>query len=339
MSVPIYIRKIEYILPENRVTNADLKKSNPDWNLDLIVPKTGVESRCFVQEGELASDLAFRATLKLLESTETDRDEIGALIFCTQSPDYIMPPNSTLLHARLGLPKKVVAFDFNLACSGFVYGLAIAKSMMESFKFKKVLLITADTYSKYINPKDRSAITLFGDAAAVSLLETSPNETSKFLDFNFGTDGTGGDKFMIKAGGLRHPKSEKTSALKRDLVGNARSEENILMDGRAVLEFSKRDIPSAVKEILSKNGLNIPDLDLVLFHQASQYALDLLNKTLEIPPEKTFSNIRTIGNTVSASLPILIRDAEDAGRLKRGDQILLVAFGVGFSWGCALIKW
>lgn len=340
MTKSVYIRHIEYHLPATVVTNEDLRKSHPDWNMELVAAKTGVVSRQFANEGELASDLAYQATLKLLESAGIDKNEINALIFCTQSPDYIMPFNSALLQARLGLSKNVAAFDFTLACSGFIYGLAIAKSMIDSLGLNKVLLVTADTYSKYIHPRDRSALTLFGDAAAVTLLECSESSSnSAILDFSLFTDGRGADKFIVEAGALRIPRSESTSLDTKDLYGNVRSRETIYMDGAAVLAFTENCIPDSVNIMLEKNKLSLKDLKLVLFHQASMLALEKLNQALKIPPEKTFSNIASVGNTVSASLPLLLKDAQAVGRLGRGDLILLVGFGVGFSWGTCLMRW
>lgn len=335
----VYIRAVEYVLPEQVVTNEHLQALHPLWNMAQISAKTGVKSRHIAKENECASDLAYEAVLRLISTTGIDKDDIDGIFYCTQSPDHIMPPNSTLLHAKLNLPKQVLAFDFTLACSGYVYGLAIAKSMMTTLGLKNVLLVTADTYSKYLHPRDRSAGTLFGDAAAATLLSWSHGGTSKLIDFLLETDGTGGSCFMIKAGGARFPKTEATAAVKRDLTGNEWTDEHIRMDGKAVLEFARREMPGSVDRILARNGLKQDDLKLILFHQASQFALEQLNQHMKIPPEKTFSNIENLGNTVSASLAIVLKDAELQGRIKRGDHVLLVGFGVGFSWGCCLLQW
>ncbi len=336
--MPARLSHIEYVLPDRVVTNEDLKRAHPDWNMELAASKTGVLTRRFVNDGELASDLAYRAAEELLRTTGTPRDAVDGLIFCTQSPDHIMPPNATLLHARLGLSSGVAAFDITLACSGYVYGLAIAQSMMDALGLRRVLLVTADTYSRYIHPDDRSALTLFGDGAAVTLLEPAASP-SQMLDFSLGTDGGGGDKFWIEAGGLRVPRSTETAAARRDIAGNVRSRETIWMDGRAVLAFAENRIPPSVRALLARHALDVDDLQLALFHQASAVALSRLHDLLAIPPDRQFTNIARVGNTVSASLPILLKDAERAGRLKRGDLVLLVGFGVGFSWGCCLLRW
>lgn len=337
MSGSARISRIEYALPDRVVTNADLQRENPDWRMDKVFAKTGVEERRFAAKDELASDLAFHAATKLLEGR--DRAKVDGLIFCTQSADQIMPHNAALLHARLDLPKSVAAFDITLACSGFVYGLALAKSMVHSLCLRKVVVVCGDTYSRYMHPKDRSTIGLIGDGVAAILVEPS-NEASGILDFDLGSDGkTGADKFMIKAGGLRVPRTDATRADKRDITGNVRSDETISMDGNAILAFAKREIEPSIRLILGRRGLAISDLKLVLFHQASLFTLETLNKQLGLAPRQTFSNIARIGNTVSASLPILLKDAETAGRLERGDLIMVAGYGVGFSWGSCLLKW
>ena len=337
MSSSARIARIEYAVPDNVVTNDDLQRIHPDWRMEQVARKTGVLTRRFAAPDELASDLGFRAAIELLNGY--GKDQIDGLIFCTQSPDQIMPPNATLLHAQLDLPKSVAAFDITLACSGFVYGLAIAKSMIDSMGMRSVLLVCGDTYSRYIHPDDRAALTLFGDAAAAALVDRSTAE-SEILDFVLATDGqTGGDKFMIKAGGLRTPRSEATCVGRRDIAGNVRSDETIFMDGTAVLAFAKREVLPTVEEILRRNKLQLSEVKLVLFHQASLYALNILNEQLGLRPDQTFSNIAHFGNTVSASLAILLKDAESAGRLERGDLVLVVGFGVGFSWGACLMRW
>jgi 3-oxoacyl-[acyl-carrier-protein] synthase-3 len=337
MSSSARIARIEYAIPENVVTNDDLQRAHPDWRMEQVTRKTGVLTRRFAVGDELASDLAFRAAADVLDGQ--DKNQIDGLIFCTQSPDQIMPPNATILHARLGLPKSVAAFDITLACSGFVYGLAIAKSMIDSLGMRSVLLLCGDTYSRYIHPDDRAALTLFGDGAAAALVDQATDE-SRILDFLLASDGqTGGDKFMIKAGGLRTPRSEATCIGRRDIAGNVRSDDTIYMDGAAVLAFAQREVEPTVEQILRRNDLQLSQIKLVLFHQASLHALNILTKQLQLTPDQTFYNIAHFGNTVSASLPILLKDAESAGRLERGDLVLIVGFGVGFSWGACLMRW
>ncbi|HYN80903.1 MAG TPA: ketoacyl-ACP synthase III [Gemmatimonadaceae bacterium] len=337
MSISARIARIEYAVPNHVVTNDDLQRAHPEWRMELVARKTGVLTRRFAAEDELASDLAFQAATEVLGGY--DADEIDGLIFCTQSPDQIMPPNATILHARLGLRKSVAAFDITLACSGFVYGLAIAKSMIDSMRMRSILLVCGDTYSRYIHPDDRAALTLFGDGAAAALVDRSTAQ-SGILDCVLASDGqSGGDKFMIKAGGLRTPRSEATCVGRRDIAGNVRSDDTIYMDGAAVLAFAQREVQPTVEHILRRNNLQLAEVKLVLFHQASLHALNILSEQLDLTPDQTFSNIAHLGNTVSASLPILLKDAQSAGRLEREDLVLIVGFGVGFSWGACLMRW
>lgn len=330
------IRDIEYSLPERVVTNEELHRANPSWDMKNVELRTGVLTRHIAGTNETALDLAYSACLKLFSKHPELSSNVDALIFCTQSEDHIMPPNCCLLHRRLGLHDKVFAFDFNLACSGFVYGLALAQGLVSARIARNILFVTGDTYSKFINPGDRSATVLFGDGAAVTWLAPGGSD-SGLIDIECATYGKGADTFIIPAGGCRQPKSVLTAAVNVDRSGNIRSSEDIHMNGMEVLNFVKTKVPQQVLALLSRNSLGMQDLDLILFHQASQVALDSLAQVLDISPVQTFSNLKQVGNTVSASLPILLKDAIDTGRAKPGDKIALVAFGVGLSYGSCLL--
>lgn len=325
---------IDYALPERVVTNAELAAAHPAWRMPDVALRTGVLERRMAAADETALDLGVRASESLLERIGVRRDEVDAVLFCTQTPDYPLPPNACLLQARLGLPRGVAALDFTLACSGFIYGLWLARSLVDSRSARRVLLVTADTYSTLIGPGDRAAATLFGDGGAATLV--GPGERG-LDDFVLGTDGAAAECFIVPAGGARQPRSATTVEPRRDRSGNVRSAEQIRMDGAGVLAFVQREVPRAVRELLARTHLTLDDVDLVIFHQASRTALDHLNAVLEVPAGKRFENIERLGNTVSASLPIALRDAELAGRLRPGSRVLLVGFGVGLSWGCALV--
>jgi 3-oxoacyl-[acyl-carrier-protein] synthase-3 len=301
-----------------------------------VAQRTGVLRRHFAAPNETALDLSHQACRLLLEETGTNPDRVEALIVCTQTPDFIMPPNACLLQDRLGLAKNVAAFDLTLACSGYVYGLFLAKALIESGALETVILVTADTYSRLISADDRGPYALFGDGAAATLLVAGEVGLGEFV---LGTDGSRGSAFAVPAGGARNPRSESTSRVSADRNGNLRSQEHIQMDGPAILAFVQREVPGAVDCLLKKAGATLSEVDLVLFHQASQVALDYLEEVLGIPPAKTFRNLERVGNTVSASLPVLLSDAQHAGRLKPGDLVLLVGFGVGLSWGACLLEW
>lgn len=330
------ISAIEYALPARTVSNEEIGSMHPEWRMSEVAHRTGVLRRHVAGPEETALDLAETACRKLLSRLDYAPSGVQGILFCTQTPDYVMPPNACLLQHRLGLPTSVAALDFSLACSGYVYGLLLAKSMIAAGAMDSVLLVTADTYSKLISPQDRGPYTLFGDGAAASLVEAAATGISEFV---VGTDGSQAGCFIVPAGGARMPRSAATDDLVADRSGNRRSQEQIRMDGTGVLAFVEREIPSAVRTLLGRAGVSFADVDLVVLHQASQLASDYLSRALGIPPEKLFGNIAHLGNTVSASIPIALRDAEAQGRLLRGQRVLIVGFGVGLSWGACLLTW
>ncbi len=321
---------IEYSLPELVETNAALQALYPHWEMDAVYRKTGVLERRIAAPDECASDLAYAACVRLLESTATDPAEIDGLIVCTQSPDYVMPGTSALLQHRLGLSKRVAAFDYTLACSGYVYGLAICKAFIESQLLGSILLVTCDTYSKYIRPDDRATRTLFGDAAAVTLIRRG---VAGIREVDMATDGSGAEQFIVRGGGCR---DLSRSAVHKE---GTTAGKFIDMNGLSVLSFVKKEIPAFTRNLLCKSRLTSQDVDLFIFHQASKISLDQISQMLEVPPEKTFTNVERIGNTVSSSIPIAIKDAALDGKLKPGMVMMLIGFGVGFSWAGAVVRW
>jgi 3-oxoacyl-[acyl-carrier-protein] synthase-3 len=322
-SVRADIKGTAYALPDRAVTNEMLAAENPAWDMARVMAKTGVATRFVTREDETAFDLACRACDRLFAEHPEARDRIDAILFCTQSEDYVMPPDSCLLHEYLELPEDVFAIDFNLACSGFVYGLALAQSLLASGVATNVLLVTADTYSKHINAGDRAARSLFGDGAAATWVASSDSDHGKFI---------------VPAGGCRTPRTPETAVARPAESGNLRSLENLYMDGAGILSFVNGRVPRQVTAVLARSRLTVEDIDLVIFHQASQMALESLCRRLRIPQEKSFSNLRDVGNTVSASIPIALRDATDQGRIRPGDRILLCGFGVGMSWATAIVQ-
>lgn len=329
------IERVEYELPQRVVTNADLGVENPGWEMEKVQQKSGVVSRHVAGADETAFDLAARACDRLFE--REDRDSVDAILFCTQTPDYVMPSNAFLLHRHLGLREQVLAFDYNLACSGFTYGLAIAQGLLAAELARRVLLVAADTYSKLINPGDRSARVLFGDGAAATLVGVSPGEEG-IVDFDLATAGEHFDRFWIPAGGCRLPRSAETSVPTVDPNGNVRSQNDIHMDGMGVWAFVNSFVPRQLRSLLERNERSFADVDLFLFHQASRLTLDSLVRVLSLRPEQVFSNIADVGNTVSASLPILFEDARRTGRLRPGMMVVLAGFGVGLSSAAALMR-
>jgi 3-oxoacyl-[acyl-carrier-protein] synthase-3 len=337
MLANVQITNISYYLPEKIVTNSELATQNPSWEMSSVEQKAGVYSRHIAAPNETAFDLALHATKKLFQENDQLESQIDGIIFCTQSPDYIMPSNSHLLHAALDLKDNVLAFDYNLACSGYIYGLALASSLIQSRLASTILLVTADTYSKHINPKDRSARVLFGDGAAVSVI--SANDHSQILAIELCTHGKEYSKFYIPAGGMRLPCSAETKVEHTDRAQNVRTKEQIHMDGLGVWSFINSAIPPHINKLLDKNNLTLDKIDQFIFHQASQMTLDSLTKVLKVDPTKVYINMKDTGNLVSASIPVALSRATSEGKLKRGDLALLCGFGVGLSYGSVLIRY
>ncbi len=333
----IKITGISYYLPPKIVTNDDLQIENPDWNMQKLSEKSGVLSRHIAADNETAFDLACIACDKLLKDDKDLIRSIDGIIFCTQSPDYIMPSNAFLLHKYLKLEQSVFAFDFNLACSGFIYGLSIARGFVATSLGSNILLVTADTYSRYVHPKDRSARILFGDGAAVCLI--SKTESEGIIDIMLASSGKDFNSFYIPSGASRIPKSEKTAIAEVDSSGNTHTLEHIHMNGFGVWKFIASTVPKQINEILRRNGYSVKDIGLFIFHQASKMTIDSLINALKIDTEKVFTNIENTGNLVSASIPVALKDAENAGKLKMGDLIVLSGFGVGLSWGTIIMKY
>lgn len=329
------IKRIEYYLPENILTNEDLQIENPTWDMNKVFQKSGVKNRHIIKNGETALDISCRACDKIFNKEK--KTGIDGIIYCTQSPDYIMPPNSFLLHKYLDLIDEVFAFDINHACTGYIYSLTMAHSFISSGIAKKIILVNADTYSKYINEKDRSARVLFGDGAAVTIVEKS-NNGKGIIDVELASSGKNFDIFYIPAGGLRLPKSKLTSKDKVDDNGNIRSENDIFMDGLSIWGFINSVVPKQINRLLERNNLKKSDVDLFVFHQASKMTLESLIKILKLDKQKVFINLLNIGNTVSASIPIALKDAMDQGKIKRGDKVLLAGFGVGMSYGAMIVE-
>lgn len=333
----ISIKNIEYYLPDNIVTNKDLKLENPEWDIDKVFQKTGIYQRHISLEGQTAFDLACEAVEKLFESG-VEKNSIDGIIFCTQSHDYIMPSNSFLLHDKFDFKTEVWAFDYNLACSGFLYGIAMCRGLIMSGIAKNILLVNADTYSKYIHDKDRSTRFLFGDGAAATVIGDSSKDDSSIIDINLSTSGKLHEAFYIPHGGSRTPATDETKNVETDHSGNQRAKDNIHMNGFAVWKFISNAVPKQVTKLLNQNNVDPKLIDLFLFHQASKLTIDSLIKVLNLEHEKVPQNLKNVGNTVSASIPILMKDCINEGTLKRGDLLVVSGFGVGLSWGSALIR-
>lgn len=325
-------------LPKKILDNDALAALFPDWPADKIMAKTGIATRHIAAQDETAGDLAFHAARELFRKGRCAPADIDFLILCTQAPDYILPTTACVLQHRLGLPTHVGALDINLGCSGFVYGLSLAKGLIETGMASNVLLITSDTYSKYIHPLDKSVRTLFGDGAAATLISlTPPDENGSIGPFVFGTDGSGARNLMVEAGAFRTPASLENAVARPDDSGNTRSLQNLYMNGAEVMTFSLLQVPKAVDALLQKMGSTRDDIDFFILHQANKFMLDALRKKLRVAPEKVPMRIADVGNTVSSTIPLVLADLLDRGRIKPGSRLMLVGFGVGYSWAAGAV--
>lgn len=306
--------------------------------MQKVLSGAGIRNRRVAAPGICGSDLGFAAAKRLLETHDIDRESIDLLIFCTQSPDYWMPTTACILHERFGLTRKCAAFDVNLGCSQYIYGLSIAYSMLCAGTASRALLVTGDTMSHYVNPRDRAVVPLMGDAGSATLIGEVP-EGQGFLKFELGTDGTGHRNLMIPAGGARVPISLETAVEREDAEGNVRSQQNLYMNGVGIFHFAISTVPSAIRSVLDKASLSMDDIDLFLFHQANLYMLEYLMKKLKIPASKMHFFVENIGNTSGSTIPLLLTDAWRAGRIRPGMKVLAIGFGVGLSWGATVMQW
>src|SRR5690625_194652 len=264
------LRAIEYHLPEHFETAEDLARQHPEWRMERLVSKTGISGRHLASEDECASDLAVRAAENLFASGACTPDGVDFVLFCTQTPDYLLPTTACVIQDRLGIPRTAGALDFNLGCSGYIYGLSLAKGLVETGQSQRLLLLTGDTYSRLIHPGDRSVRALFGDAGAATLIEAAPEGNGDSIGhFLVGTDGSGANNLIVPEGGLRQPPGEHPPEVRSDASGNRRGDRNLYMNGRKVMSFAKREVPKAVSGMLGKTGLAVEDVDGFVFHQAS----------------------------------------------------------------------
>jgi len=327
-----YIKAISYYLPEKIITNDDLVKEFPEWTVDKIASKVGVVERHVVNDDETAVDLAVKAGEKLFIEHGIDRESIDFILFCTQSPDYYLPASACVIQEKLNIPTSIGALDFNQGCSGFIYGLLLAKGIVQSKIASNVLLITSETYSKHIHPKDKGNRTIFGDAAAATLI--SSEGFAKIGNFDTGTDGSGANNLIVKTGGLRN--KLQTGDITFDESGNPISSDHLYMNGGEIFNFTSHAVPLLVEKVLIKNNIKSNDVDLYVFHQANKYMINYLRKLLDIDKDKFYIFMEKVGNTVSSTIPIALHEAQKENLLH--GNILIAGFGVGYSWGGTLLS-
>ena len=332
------ISAIHYCIPERRLSSADLYERFGEKSVRSIEKMAGVAERRVVSPGETSSDLAFAAANALLTEKGISRESVDLLVFVSQTPDYQLPATACVLQHRLGLSEQCAAFDINLGCSAFPYGLAVAHSMISSGTANRALLLVADAITTIIHPQDRGLVPLHGDGGTAALIEPCP-EGGGLLHFYLGTNGSGHKHLMVPASGARNPRNGESKLEVEVEKGVVRTAEHLHMNGPAIFHFSIYKVPEMISQALAKAQLNIEDFDLVLLHQANKTMVSQIYKSLGVPEEKRFYFAEQIGNCSGASTPILLAEAWRQGRIKPGSRTLLAAFGVGLSWGVAMVRW
>lgn len=324
-----YIKAIQYALPDRILTNEQISQDFPEWTVEKIERKLGIKQRHIAGENETASDIAIKAAERIFATDNIKREDIDYVIFVSQSPDYHLPTTACVIQDKLHLSHKITAIDVNLGCNGYIVGLSLAKAVILSGMARNVLLLTGETYSKYMHVRDKSNRTIFGDGASATVV--SKDGMAEIGEFIIGTDGAGADNLIVKTGGARYP--DKANDIVFDDFGNPRSSDNLYMDGPAILNYSLDSIPQLVSDVLEKNNLSKDDIDLHVYHQANIFLANLERKTLRIPSEKYFVSIENTGNTVSSTIPIALYEAMKNNSIKRGTKVLSVAQGLGYTWG------
>lgn len=327
------IVKIEKFLPSTIVDSNTLVNEFEDFDVNKVENKIGIKKRHVVSQNETSLDLAYQAANKVLRGYNVN--DIDYLILCTQTPDYVLPATACVLQNKLGLSTSTGALDINLGCSGYIYGLALCKGLILAEIASNILLVTADTYTKYLHKKDKGNRSIFGDAATATIISNS--EVENLGDFQFGTDGSGYDKLIIKNGGSTN-KFNIDAEEKKYGDENIYNDNCIYMNGPEIFNFTIKIIPDLIEKTIEKNNLNEKDVDYYIFHQANKFMLEYLMKKIKIPAKKFFIDMEETGNTVSSTIPIAIHKALNTNKIKKGDKVLLAGFGVGLSWGATIIE-
>lgn len=329
-----YIKAISYYLPKHVVTNEDLVEEFPEWSVDKVAQKVGVNNRHLADIDETAGDMAEKAARRLFSEYNIDPRDIDFLLFCTQSPDYFLPSTACILQDRLGISTSAGAFDYDLGCSGCIYGMAVAKGLLAAGIAKNVLLLTAETYNKYLHPSDKSNRSIFGDGAAACLIST--DGFAEIGTFVLGTDGSGADKLIVRTGAARTPEPTGESSI--DDEGHRRFDDYLYMDGGGIFNFTLNAVPSMIKDLLDKSGMTKDDIDFFVFHQANKFMLNTIRKVCQLPKDKFYINLSESGNTVSSTIFIGLKDCLSNQTIKPDMKVMIAGFGVGLSWGGVILQ-
>ena len=333
--MPAFIKAISYYLPEKTLTNEQLAREFPEWDVEKIYNKVGVKVRHLAGKTETAGDLAEKAARKLFNDYSVDPVSIDFILFCTQSPDHFLPSTACILQDRLGIPTSAGALDFDLGCSGCIYGMAMSKGLISSGVASNILLLTAETYSRYLHPLDKSNRTIFGDGAAACLISTEKG-LAEICDFALGTDGSGAADLIVRNGAARQ--REHTGRYTQDDDGHINYEDYLYMNGSAIFNFTLERVPPLMKALLGKSHLEMTEIDYYVFHQANKYMLNTLRKVCGIPVDKFYVDLENTGNTVSSTILIGLKDCLEEGRILPGMKVMVCGFGVGLSYGACILR-
>lgn len=326
-----YIKDIAYYLPAQVLTNEQIAAEFPEWSAEKVANKVGITERHIAAPDETATDMAYQAAERLF-AQGVDRASIDFVLLCTQSGDYFLPSSACILQDRLGLSKNCGALDFNLGCSGYEYGLAIAKGLIIAGISKNILLLTSETYTKYLHPQDKGNRTIFGDGASATLVSTEG--FAEIGEVVLGTDGSGAENLIVHSLGARH--KEQLHDLRIDEEEGLVSGDHLYMHGGNVFNFTADVVPPMVEELLQKSRLAQEEIDLWVFHQANKYMINYLRKLLDIDKERFYIFMEHVGNTVSSTIPIALVEARKENKLH--GNVLLAGFGVGLSWGGVMLR-
>lgn len=323
------IARVGYALPDRLLSNADLSSLFRDYDFAKLSAKTGITSRHVASENELSSDLAFLAVTKTFKHHISLLHSVDYFLLCTQSPDKILPSTACILQDRLGIPRSAGALDINMGCSGYPYCLGIAEGLIATRQAQRILLVTVDKITQYLAFQDYQNRALFGDAASATLIEASGQES--IGPFVYGTDGRGKNSLVVHG--------QKYDRRPTPLPGYSQIQYDYNMDGQKVFAFAVQEVPRAVKRLLDVAQLSESDIALFVFHQANRYLLEEIYRILAIPSHKQYFALSDCGNTGSSSIPIALYHAALEGVIAHGDQVMIVGFGVGFSWSGTIIRW
>jgi 3-oxoacyl-[acyl-carrier-protein] synthase III len=331
------ITAIHHVVPARRLTEAELEARFGARQVQSIAKLSGIRERRVVEPGMTAADLAFAAAERLLDGRGILRESIDLLVVTTQTGDYQIPGTAFVLHERLGLAQHCAVYDLNQGCAAYPYALALAQGLFATGLAKRALVLNTDALSGVIHPQDRALVTLHGDGAVATLLEPAHSEEG-LLGFHFGTDSSGWRYLCMPVSGARQPRTEQTRQEITDETGCVRTPEHFQMNGQAIFHFAIHKVPEVVGEALARFGVTVADLDLVVLHQANRFMIEQIYKKLHVPPEKQFFYLEEVGNLSGASSPAVLSEAVRQRRVRPGALVLVAAFGVGLSWGLALIR-